>query len=200
VVISPIARRQTNVYNAAMDFELVLKRLLADFDRDQIRYAVIGGFALGILGVPRQTIDLDFLVHKDDLMKLDTRLTSLGYKRVFHSENVSQYSHTDGIWGSLDFIHAFRQISLAMLQRSIAHPVFGGTQIVKTVQPEDVIGLKVQAMCNDATRSAQERGDIERLMTHYGKRLDWKRIREYYDLFGLGEEANKLKERFGDAN
>ncbi|MGE5819725.1 MAG: nucleotidyltransferase family protein [Deltaproteobacteria bacterium] len=183
-----------------MDFELVLKRLLADFDRDQIRYAVIGGFALGVLGIPRQTIDLDFLVHKDDLTKLNARLTSLGYERVFHTENVSQYRHEDGAWGSLDFIHAFRQISLAMLQRANSHPVFAGAQTVKAVEPEDVIGLKVQAMCNDPTRSAQERADIERLMTHYGKRLDWDRIQEYYELFGLGGEANNLKERFGNAN
>jgi hypothetical protein len=117
-VLQAIARPQGNVYNARVDFELVLKRLLAEFDRDQIRYAVIGGFALGVLGIPRQTIDLDFLVHKDDLTKLHARLTRLGYQRVFHTENVSQYRHEDGAWGSLDFIHAFRQISLAMLQRA----------------------------------------------------------------------------------
>jgi hypothetical protein len=183
-----------------VDFELVLKRLLADFNRDQIRYAVIGGFALGILGIPRQTIDLDFLVHKDDLTKLDARLASLGYKLVFQTENVSQYRHDDEAWGSLDFIHALRKISLAMLQRANSHPVFAGTQTVKAVEPEDVIGLKVQAMCNDPTRSVQERADIVLFLTHYGKRLDWERIQEYYDLFGLGGEANNLKERFGAAN
>jgi hypothetical protein len=30
--------------------------------------------------------------------------------------------------------------------------------------------------------------------------LDWDRIQEYYELFGLGGEANNLKERFGNAN
>jgi len=183
-----------------MDFELVLKRLLAEFDGDQIRCAVIGGFALGVLGVPRQTLDLDFLVHRDDLTKLDARLSNLGYKRVFHTENVSQYRHDDGAWGSLDFVHAFRQISLAMLQRAKSYPVFAGTQSIRAVDAEDVIGLKVQAMCNDATRSAQERADIERLMAHYGKRLDWARTEEYYALFGLGEEIKTLKERFSRAD
>jgi len=33
-----------------MDFELVLKALLTEFDRHQIRYAAIGAFALGFLG------------------------------------------------------------------------------------------------------------------------------------------------------
>jgi hypothetical protein len=195
-----IARPEGNVYNDPVDFELVLKRLLAEFDGDRIRYAVIGGFALGVLGVPRQTLDLDFLVHRDDLTKLDARLSNLGYKRVFHSENVSQYHHDEGAWGSLDFVHAFRQISLAMLQRAKSYPVFGGTQNVRAVDAEDVIGLKVQALCNDATRSAQERADIERLMAHYGKRLDWARTEEYYTLFGLGEEIKSLKEQFGHAD
>lgn len=183
-----------------MDFELVLKRLLAEFDGDRIRYAVIGGFALGVLGVARQTLDLDFLVHRNDLTRLDARLANLGYKRVFHTENVSQYRHDDGAWGSFAIVHAFRQISLAMLQRAKSYPVFGGTQSARAVDAEDMIGLKVQALCNDATRSAQERADIERLMAHYGKRLDWARTEEYYVLFGLGEEIKNLKERFSGAD
>lgn len=197
---APIARPERNVYNERVDFELVLKKLLAEFDRDQIRYAVIGGFALAVLGVPRQTMDLDFLVHRGDLAKLDARLASLGYKRVFQTENVSQYQHDDGVWGALDFVHAFREVSLAMLQRAKEYPVFGATQCIKAATAEDVIGLKVQAMCNDITRGAQERADIERLMRHYGKRLDWERIGEYYALFGLGEEAQNLRDRFDRAD
>ena len=49
-----------------MDFERVLKALLADFARFHIRYATIGGFVLGVLGVARTTMDLDVLVHRDD--------------------------------------------------------------------------------------------------------------------------------------
>jgi len=182
-----------------VDFELVLKTLVAEFDRLQIRYAAIGGFALGVLGAPRATMDLDFLVHRNDLAKLDEVLTTLRYRRVFHTENVSQYRHDDGVWGSVDFIHAFRKISLAMLQRAKSYPAFGGKQNVKAVDPEDVIGLKVQAMSNDPARRSQELTDIERLTAQYGTKLDWDRIQEFYDLFGLGEEAKKLKERFGRA-
>jgi hypothetical protein len=179
-----------------VDFELVLKRLISEFSRLRIRCAAIGGFALGVLGVPRQTLDLDFLVHRDDLPKLDDALTALGYARLFRSENVSQYRHPDAAWGSVDFIHAFRKISLAMLDRAREYPAVGGKQSLKTAQPEDVIGLKVQAMFNDPERRAQEQNDIERLMAQYGRRLDWNRIEEFYDVFGLAEEAKKLRERF----
>ena len=101
-----------------MDFEHVLTTLLAEFDRLRIRYAAIGGFALGVLGVPRATLDLDFLVHRDDLDKLDTSLTALGYQRFVDTENVSQYRHVDTLWGSVDFVHAFRKFALAMLERA----------------------------------------------------------------------------------
>jgi hypothetical protein len=53
-----------------------------------------------------------------------------------------------------------------------------------------------QAMFNDRERRAQEQIDIERLMALYGHRLDWNRIQEYYEVFGLAEEAKKLKARF----
>ena len=182
-----------------MDFEHVLSTLLAEFNRLQIRYAAIGGFAMGVLGVPRATMDLDFLVHRDDLDKLHGVLTSFGYQRLVHTENVSQYGHTDGLWGSVDFVHAFRKVALAMLARAKSYPVFAGTQEVRAVDPEDVIGLKVQAMVNDPDRRTQELADIERLMTPYGERLDWERIQEYYDLFNRGEEARQLRKRYGHA-
>jgi hypothetical protein len=182
-----------------MDFELVLKTLIAEFSRLEIRTAAIGGFALGVLGAPRQTMDLDFLIHRDDLEKLDEVLTALGYSRMFHSENVSQYRHPMAAWGSVDFIHAFREISLAILDRAKDHPALGGNQSLRTAEPEDVIGLKLQAMCNDPGRRIQEQSDIERLMARYGRDLDWQRIGEFYDVFGLAAEARKLKERFDRA-
>ena len=189
-----------NVYNGAVNFERVLEALLAEFDCRRIRYAAIGGFALGVLGYPRTTIDLDFLVHKDDLSKAHDLLTDLGYQRVVHTENVSQYRHNDDAWGSIDFIHAFRKSSLAMLTRAKSYPVFGAKQTVKAADPEDVIGLKVQATVNDPDRKPQELADIERLMSLYGSKLDWKRIQEYYDIFGLGKEAKRLRRRFGRAH
>jgi len=178
-----------------MDFERVLKALLVEFDRHQIRYAAIGGFALGVLGYPRATMDLDFLVHRDDLRMLHERLTALGYQRAVHTENVSQYRHHDDAWGSVDFIHAFRKYTLSMLARAKSYPAFGERQNVKAADPEDVIGMKVQAMANDPDRRSQEIADIERIAALYGSKLNWERIREYYDIFGLGEEAKQLRAR-----
>lgn len=93
-----------------VDFERVLKALLVEFRNHKIRYAAIGGFALGVLGYSRATMDLDFLVHRDDLEKLHERLTALGYERLMATENVSHYQHRAEAWGGIDFVHAFRKV------------------------------------------------------------------------------------------
>lgn len=179
-----------------MDFERVISSLIAAFERHGIRYGVIGGFALGLLGSPRATMDLDFLVHREDLEKLHVLLTRLGYQRDVLFENVSQYYHPERPWGSIDIIHAFRPYTLTMLAqaREVPGP---GSRPIRVLQPEDIIGLKIQAIANNPSRRAQETADIEALASRYGPRLDWDRIHTYYDLFELGQEANTLRARYG---
>ena len=144
-------------------------------------------------------MDVDFLVHRDDLASLHRMLTTLGYGRRALSENASHYFHPDPGWGSVDCLHAFRSYSLEMLERSRSCPVFGGTMQIKVLQPEDVIGFKIQAMVNNPSRIAREALDIEALMSHYRSGLEWDRIQQFYDLFERSEEGRQLRKRFDHA-
>lgn len=182
-----------------MDFSRILQTLLTEFDRRHIRYAAIGGFALGVLGAPRGTQDLDFLVHHEDLDQFHQLMTMLGYRREAVTENVSHYVHADLVWGGVDVLHAFRPPSLALLQGAKSRPIFGGELQIRSVDPEGVIGFKVQAMANNPRRYHRDLADVETLMELYGAQLDWARIQEYFDLFELSEEGRRLKERFGHA-
>lgn len=179
-----------------MDFEHVLKALLQQFEQRRIRYGVIGGFALGLLGAPRSTMDLDFLVHREDLEALHQLLSRLGYQRDVLLENVSQYFHPARPFGSIDVIHAFRPYALDMLARARTVP-YAETSSIRVIEPEDIIGLKVQALANNPARRAQETADIEALASRYGRQLDWDRIQLYYDLFELGQEATTLRAQYG---
>ncbi len=96
-------------------------------------------------------------------------------------------------------MHAFRKATLGMLVRAICYPIFGGTQEIRVVNPEDVFGLKVQAMVNDPDRRAHEMVDIERIMVAYGHRLDWQRVEEFYEFFDLADDAKRLRGRFEHA-
>ncbi|MEK7859277.1 MAG: hypothetical protein AAB320_09070 [Elusimicrobiota bacterium] len=176
-----------------MDFDLVLKRLLETFQGLDTRYALIGGVAMAALGAPRATMDLDFMVHRDDMEALHRSLEPLGFHRFHHTENVSQYEGSSPEWGSIDFIHAFRELAVEMLGRAVIKPVFDGSQALKVLTPEDVIGLKVQAMANNPPRKLHEMRDIEMLACACRVDLDWNRVEKFYSLFGMQPEFGMLK-------
>lgn len=182
-----------------MNFEQVLRKLLTEFERHEIRYAAIGGFALGALGVERTTRDLDVVVERDDLENVHQVMSRLGYLRYAQTPNATHYRHPDGQWLCVDVIHALRAHSREVVQRAKSYPIFCNTLTIRVVDPEDVIGFKVQAIANNPSRRLQDEADIERLMALYRERLDWARIQEYYELFEMGEEAKRLRERFGHA-
>ena len=182
-----------------MDFKTVLDLIIRAFEKEGIRYGLIGGFALGALGVPRSTIDLDFLVLRDDLNRVDKIMESNGYKCVYKTENVSQYVSAVKIFGEIDFLHAFRKISVGMLEKAQSLDIFEGKLKIRVLRPEDIIGLKVQATANNPERATQDYLDIEALMARYGKNLDWESVENYFSLFEQKEKFLELKGKFYDA-
>jgi hypothetical protein len=177
----------------AMDFKKVLNLLIKDFDGANINYALIGGFAMGILGVVRATMDLDFIIDRNDLPKTDEILRKYNYNCVYKSENVSQYVSDIKAFGEIDILHAFREISVSMLKRTQEKDIFDGSLKIRVLLPEDIIGLKLQALVNNPKRENQEYADMQSIVSSYQGNLNWDLIKEYFDLFGKKEEYAKLK-------
>ena len=183
-----------------MDFKKVLKIIISEFDKQDIRYGLIGGFALGVLGISRTTVDLDFLVLKDDLEKVEKIMATVGYNCIYKTENVSQYVSPLKVLGEIDFLHAFRKASRSMLKRMIEKNIFSSEMKINVIAPEDIIGLKLQAMVNDPSREMMDLLDLEKLMAHYQCRLNWELIEEYFELFEMMDKFMELKGKYGDIN
>ncbi len=181
-----------------MDFKTVTEELLAGFKAEGVQYALMGGFALGAWGVPRTTVDIDFLIHRDSLEKVHRIMTQMGYECAYQTENVSQYVSQLKVFGEVDFLHAFREISLGMLQRAVEMKVFDETTCIKVLKIEDLIGLKVQAMANDESRKTIDLPDIESLIALYKKTIDWPVIEEYFALFNFSELFIRLRSKYGE--
>lgn len=180
-----------------MDFAKVLEFLIADFERERLDYALIGGFAMGALGIVRATMDLDFLVKKDQLGPLREIMRSRGYRMVHSSEDVSQFVSDLKLFGAVDFLHAYRPLSLQMLGRSTRRPIFNGKYQIPVLQPEDIIGLKVQSLANNPDRLEMDSADIILLLKRFSGNLDWNRMEGYFALFGKDLMFKDLKERYG---
>jgi hypothetical protein len=181
-----------------MDFEKVLKFIINEFKKQGVDYALIGGFAMGALGVMRATMDLDFLLNRKDISQIEKIMEKYNYKCVFKTENVSQYVSEIKHFGEIDFIHAFRKISISMLKRAREIAILGGKYKAKVLNPEDIIGLKLQASVNDESRKMREYTDIEAIMDYYKEKLDWDLLKEYFVLFEKENDFNKLKKKYGN--
>jgi len=182
-----------------MNFERVIRQLVSALEKGGVSYALIGGFAMGLRGVQRATMDLDFILMLEHLDAADRILLDCGYLRTFRSENVSHYESTDRDWGRVDILHAFRGPTLGMLARAEAIPVLGDFHI-KVVQAEDLIGLKVQALVNDPRRADRDWTDIRLLLeaaSAQGGQIDWELIADYLEIFHLEAMLTELKDWHG---
>jgi hypothetical protein len=179
-----------------LNFKTVTEKLLTSFKDQNIRYALIGGYAIGLWGVARGTVDMDFLVLRDDLDKLDPIMTSLGYELHFRSENVSHYIAFHSLFGQIDFLHAFRGPTVRMLEQAAEKTIFGDLLSIRVLRPEDLIGLKIQAMANNESREPVDMSDIEELMRLHGDLLDWELIGEYCAIFDKQELFAALKKKY----
>jgi hypothetical protein len=182
-----------------MDFLMVIRQIGGALDAAHIRYALIGGFAMALRGLQRATVDLDFILMLEDLDRADRILTSVGYRRLFHSKNVSHYQADTPTLGRIDLLHAFRAPSLSMLERAERIEIAAGLTL-PVVQTEDIIGLKVQAAVNDEQRAAADWADIRGMIevaAQTGATLDWELIADYLDIFGLTGELAQMRGWYG---
>ena len=175
-----------------MDFEIVSKLILDSFKKSNVRFALIGGFALHVSGITRATKDIDFLVNKEDMPKVKKLMKEFGYDLIHESEDVSNFWGNLSSLGAIDFLHAHRSYALAMLERAKMKDILNGQFSVKVVIPEDLIGLKVQAIANDIKRYQQDMVDIQSILEVHYKKLDMTLIEEYFNLFGKKDELERI--------
>lgn len=179
-----------------MNFIQVIEKVTAKLDAADIRYALIGGFAMALRGVQRATVDLDFILMLDDWEEADRIFQSAGYTRAFKNENVSHYMARDNALGRIDILHAFRGPTMSMLERAERIEVADGLTL-PVVHIEDIIGLKIQAAVNSPKRATSDWADIRMILEAAGERkesIDWSLLEEYLALFKLGDKMNPLKE------
>lgn len=168
-----------------VDLRHVLKTLIDRFHRQKIDFALSGGLALSTMGIFRFTKDIDFVVYEESKEAIHHVMTGLGYERQdFSTEEIVSYVSPLKVFGQVDFLLARRKYTSAMMRRATKIAIFGGEFEVKTLLPEDLIGLKVQAISNDPqNRYVVDAPDIQRLLDLHREKMNMNLVREYFRLF-----------------
>ncbi len=150
----------------------------------KIDHALIGGLAMVNLGLIRATVDVDLIIEEENKSKLKELFVKNGFNLVAETDDFLQFT---GI-GHVDVLLARRPISRQMLKNASLIKDLN----IKSLLPEDIIGLKIQAFSNDKSREFQDKADIQFLIENY-KDLDWKKIKGYADLFNKWSEIEEIK-------
>lgn len=172
-----------------MDFGIVLDTVAGFFKDKGYRYAVIGGIALASYGLPRTTLDVDFVVERsiqDDLIRF---LESRGYQTLHRSTGYSNHKHPDSTWGSLDVVYVSGETSQKLFAETTVHRGPRDVEI-PLPKPEHLAALKVLAMKNDSDRTFQEMSDIRFLLSLPG--VDRREIGSYFERYGMKERFDEL--------
>lgn len=174
-----------------MDFGKVLGVVSGFLEEKEARFAVIGGVALVALGLPRTTVDLDFIVDSSVQDELIGFLESRGYETLHRSSGYSNHRHADlAVWGKLDFVYVKGKTSQEIFASTKPAKGPGGFQML-VPKPEHLAALKVQAIKNDPERALQDLADVRFLLTLPG--VDHYEIRDYFDRQGMGERFDEIK-------
>lgn len=168
-----------------MNFKEVLRTLIERFQVKNIDFALSGGLALTILKIFRFTTDLDIMIPEESRGDVEKIMSDLGYeKQDFSSDEILSFCSPLKVFGQVDFLIAKRKYARAMLKRARKVPIFGEALEVKTLLPEDLIGLKIQALVNDPeNRFLVDAPDIQRILSLHKNTIDMELVREYFRLF-----------------
>jgi len=182
-----------------MNLKEVLKTLIAKFHEKKIDAVLSGGLALSTMDIFRFTKDIDFLISEESKAAVDKIMTELGYEiQDFSTDEIISYMSPLKVFGQVDFLLARRKYTKAMMERASGQTVFDGKYTVKTLMPEDLIGLKIQAISNDPeNRYHVDAPDIQRLLALHKEKMDMRLVREYFQIFDkeelLDEWLDKIK-------
>lgn len=172
-----------------MKFAEVLQAVAGFLDHQEARYAVIGGVALVMYGLPRTTLDLDLVVDFAFQDRLIQWLEERGYQTVHRSSGYSNHTHSDPDWGDLDFVYVRGETAEKLFAacRRVKGP--GGLE-APVPSPEHLAALKVVSLKNDPDRAFRDQEDLRFLLHLPG--VDQEEIRSYLERHGLGERFDEI--------
>ncbi|MFS8086753.1 MAG: hypothetical protein ACMG6H_14055 [Acidobacteriota bacterium] len=148
-----------------LDLYEELKKLIAEFDRDRIDYALCGGIALAVHNRPRATVDIDLMILSDSLSAVMTIAKDLDYtirgldmsfaNDAIEIRRVSKIDKETGFVLSLDLLLVTPQIQPIWDSRVQANWEAGKLSVVSR---EGLIALK------RISGRLQDLADIDALM------------------------------------
>jgi len=163
-----------------MRFDEVLRTFGEFFEREGVRWAVIGGMAMQAWGASRFTKDIDFVVRRRDRDRVVTFAESIGFESLNIGPGYSNHVRTDGT--RIDFMYVNDETADRLFDSAMKRPVVGDVT-APVAAPEHLAMMKALAMKSSSMRTLIDGEDVRFLLAL--PNIDRSAVREYFSKHGL---------------
>lgn len=167
-----------------MQFEVVLRAFGEFFDRENIRYAVIGGLAIQAWGGSRFTKDADLVIDREVRDRVIAFAESIGYETLGVFDGYSNHLNSDEDLGRIDFMYVTGETARKIFASIETRAVIGDV-VAPVARPEHLAMMKAISMKNRPARALYEGDDVRLLLKVPG--VNRAEVREYFARHGLLE-------------
>ncbi len=175
-----------------MRFDEVLRTFVDYFEREGIRFAVVGGLAMQAWGSSRFTRDIDLVVERSARDRVVGFAESLGYETLHVSEGYSNHLHVSPDRGRVDFMYVDGATAQKLFANVTVKPVVG--EITAPVpRPEHLAAMKAISMKNSPSRVLIDSPDVKFLLALPD--VDRQQVRDYFARHGLLELLNAIEKK-----
>ncbi|MFZ5799903.1 MAG: nucleotidyl transferase AbiEii/AbiGii toxin family protein [Candidatus Omnitrophota bacterium] len=154
---------------------------------------LIGGFAVNCYKVTRQTVDLDFLITKDDFDKIRPALEKAGYKQITREKNFAQLKSSRLSLLDVDFMFVEGETFAKIIGEGREVKIAGQKFIVPSL--EHLLALKLHSIkFNPKLRLMRDLPDIVNLIRINKVNVNSEKFKELCLKYGTGEIYDKILE------
>ncbi|MBL7157786.1 MAG: nucleotidyltransferase [Candidatus Omnitrophica bacterium] len=115
--------------------------------KSNIHIVLIGGFAVNYYKVTRQTVDVDFLITKDEFEKIASLLEKEGYKKAYDGGTFIQLVNDASYLMDLDFMFIDKDVMDSITAEGEKIRIAGSEFIVPSVK--HLVALKLHSIKNN---------------------------------------------------
>jgi hypothetical protein len=172
-----------------MQFDEVLRSFSEFFEREGIRYALIGGLAMNAWGSGRTTQDADFVVELTQRERAIAFAESQGFETIHVSEGYS--NHVRG-HDRVDFMYVNASTAAQLFERAEQRTVALDISL-PVARPEHLAAMKAIAIKWAPRRAYRDISDVLFLLRLPG--VDREFVREYFVRNGMLDIFNDIEKR-----
>jgi len=167
----------------------ILSEGLADHKAECL---LIGGHALPVYGVVRQTVDVDCLIVDADSPVVHDILSKAGYVEKERTDNFVRFSHPSVYLMDVDILLVDESTFSKMMKESVAYRLHAAEIRVPCLV--HLIALKLHAIRNNPERELRDLGDIVELLRSNPDKVPSTELKSVCARYGPAEIYSKLEE------